>query len=173
MHKPKEIVYNILEGTNTVAHGRFKVDTYEITPDWLYMARSVVNHSYIAYLKAFIIPSLGIQINHFFFYDKEIPSKYTFYDYYVDVGQVTQQTPEQWLFRDLYLDVLVVANRAAHILDTDEYLQAIQENLMATSEIGFALTRTHELMNTLAENNYSLEAYLNHHTLNIDLKKLK
>jgi uncharacterized protein len=172
MHRPKEIIYNVLEQTNTVNAGCFKVDRYEVTPSWLYIARPLINHPYIAYLKAFILPELGIQINRFFHHDKDIPYDYSFYDYYIDVGNVIQQTSAQWIFRDFYLDILVVEGKAAHILDTDEYLQSLQQHFMNTNEAEFALTRTHELINALAENNYSLESYLRHHNLNIDLGKL-
>jgi predicted RNA-binding protein associated with RNAse of E/G family len=75
--------------------------------------------------------------------------------------------------RDFYLDILVVEGKAAHVLDTDEYLQGIQGGFLSSDEAQFALTRTHELINALAENGYSLESYLHKHGIAVDLGKLK
>ena len=173
MYPPKLITYNLLEQTSTVKAGSFPVDRFEVCADWLYLARPLVDHPYIAYLKAFTLPKLGIQINRFFHHDKEIPRDYTYYDYYIDIGDVTEKTQEQWLLRDLYLDVVVAEGKAAHILDTDEYLQAITEQLIDTKEAAFALETTHNLINGLAENNYRLEPWLNQKGVELDFGKLK
>jgi uncharacterized protein len=173
MYPPKLITYNLQERTSTVKAGCFKVDVYEATSDWLYLARPLVDHPYIAYLKGFTIPSLGIQISRFFHHDIDVPRDYTFYDYYIDIGDVVEKNKERWVLRDLYLDILVVEGEAAHILDTDEYLQAIEENLITAKEAAFALETTHALLNGLAENNYSLESYLQQQGITIDLARLK
>ncbi len=173
MYPPKLITYNLLEQTSTVKAGCFPVDRYEVGKDWLYIARSLVDHPYISYLRGFTIPSLCIQISRFSHHDVAIPEEYTFYDYYIDVGDVVEQTNERWVLRDLYLDVLVVEGRAAYILDTDEYSQAVSEKLLSVEEAAFALETTHNLMNGLAENSYNLEAYLKQKGINKDLEKLK
>lgn len=174
MYPPKLITYNILGQTSTVKAGCFPVDCYELCEDWLYLARPTVDHPYISYLSAFAFPKLGVQINRFsYHHGVAIPEDYTFYDYYIDVGDVVEQTDEKWVLRDLYLDVVVVEGKAAHILDTDEYLQAVSEKLITPEEAHFALETTHNLINGLAENGYDLGLWLKQKNINIDLRKLK
>jgi uncharacterized protein len=168
----KTLHYDLANMTNTVKAGCYNVDVYEPTQQWLYMARKTVNHPYIAYMKAFLVPSLGLQINRWKLHEGDIPSDYSFYDYYIDVG-VIEAKPLEWVLRDFYLDILVVEGKAAHVLDTDEYLQGIQEGFLSSGEAQFALTRTHELINALAENNYNLESYLQQQGITIDLARLK
>lgn len=173
MSKPiKTLRYDVVNMTNTVKAGCYKVDVYEASEQWLYMARKTVNHPYIAYIKAFLILRLGLQINRWQLHEGDIPREYGFYDYYVDVGSIEVKQHE-WILRDFYLDVLVVEGKAAHILDTDEYLQGVQGGFLPSDEAQFALTRTHELINALAENGYSLESYLQVQGIDIDLGKLK
>jgi uncharacterized protein len=173
MYPPKLITYNLLEQTNTVKAGCFPVDSYEVCEDWLYIARPLVKHPYISYLRSFVIPGLAIQITRFSHHGVAVPDDYTFFDYYVDIGDVIQKDSEQWVLRDLYLDVLVVKGKAAHVLDTDEYLEAVSEKLISTEEAHFALETTHNLINGLAQDQYNLEAYLKQKGINIDLEKLK
>lgn len=173
MYPPKLITYNLQGQTSTVKAGCFKVDVYETTSDWLYLARPLIDHPYISYLKAFAIPPLGIQINKFFHHDVDIPKDYTFYDYYIDIGDVIEKKREQWVFRDLYLDVVVADGKAAHILDTDDYLHAVEENLIGAKEAAFALETTHKLLNGLAEHHYSLEAWLKQKGILLDFGKLR
>jgi predicted RNA-binding protein associated with RNAse of E/G family len=63
MSKPvKTLRYDLTNMTNTVKAGCYNVDVYEPTQQWLYMARKTVNHPYIAYIKALLIPSLGLHM---------------------------------------------------------------------------------------------------------------
>jgi uncharacterized protein len=173
MYPPKLITYNLLDKTSTVKAGCFKVNEYEATPDWLYLARPLVDHPYIAHLKAFVIPELGVQINRFFHHDGDIPRDYTYYDYYIDIGDVVEKTQKRWVLRDLYLDVVLAEGKAAHILDTDEYLQAVSERLIDNKEAAFALETAHHLLNGLAKNHYHLEPWLNQKGINLDFGKLR
>jgi predicted RNA-binding protein associated with RNAse of E/G family len=150
--------YDLAHKTNTVKMGCFLVDVYEADTQWLYMARKTVDHPYIAYIKAFLIPRLGLQINQWQLHQAGVPPEYSFYDFYIDIGAI-EVGRNEWVLRDFYLDVLVVEGKAAHILDTDEYLYAVKSGFLSHDEAHFALTRTHELINALAENGYSLESY--------------
>jgi uncharacterized protein len=173
MSKPvKTLRYDLANMTNTVKAGCFKVDVYEKSGQWLYLARPMLGHPHIAYLKSFLIPSLGLQISRWRLHDKSKSSGYNFYDHYVDIG-VIETNQSEWLLHDFYLDVLVVEGKAAHVLDTDEYLQGVQSNLLSPEEACFALSRTHELINALADNGYNLESYLHQQGIKIDLGKLK
>ncbi len=173
MSKPvKTIHYDLANMTNTVKAGCYKVDVYEVSEQVLFMARQAIDHPYIAYIKSFLIPKVGLQITRWQLHDSNQISNYSFYDYYIDVGAV-ETLQGEWLLRDFYLDILVVANKAAYVLDTDEYLQGIQDGLLTSEETKFALETTHTLINGLAENGYNLEAWLQQKGINIDLGKLK
>jgi uncharacterized protein len=163
--------YNLLDRTNTVKAGCFKVDVFELSSQWLYMARRTVNHPHIAYVKAFLIPSLGLQINRWQLHEGA-SNDYSFYDYYVDIGSI-ETNKNEWVLRDFYLDVLVVERQGAHILDTDEYLQGLQAKLLTPEEAYVALETTHHLINGLAKQHYNLESYLRDQDINIDLGKLR
>jgi uncharacterized protein len=173
MSKPVKITYyDLVNMTNTIKAGCYKVEVYEISEQWLFMARPTINHPHIAYIKSFLIPSLGLQIMRWRLHDASKPSDYSFYDYYVDVG-VIETHQHEWRLRDFYLDILVVEGKAAYVLDTDEYLQGIQDGFLTTEEAAFALETTHSLINGLAENGYNLGAWLKQKGINIDLDKLK
>ena len=87
------------------------------------MARPSVGHPHIAYMEAYLLPALGIQVNR---WQHHPGSEYAWYDFYVDV--MTFETEETyWTSRDLYLDVVVVEGKAAYIADTDEFLAAQAE----------------------------------------------
>jgi predicted RNA-binding protein associated with RNAse of E/G family len=173
MSKPVKIIhYDLAARTSTVKAGCYPVDMYESGDAWLYMARKTVSHPYIAYMKVFLIPSLGLQINKWQFHKVDIPDEYSFYDYYIDVGKF-EQAEDVWLFHDFYLDVLVVEGKGAHVLDTDEYLEALSEKLINSEDATFSLETTHSLVNGLAENGYNLEAWLKQKGIDVDLGKLK
>lgn len=112
----------------------------------------------INYMQGHILPELGIQVARFGWKAHIIPSDEL--DYYVDIIHLTEYGNGFWHYRDLYLDVAVFEAKTAEILDTDEYLAAIQADFFKKDEASLALEKTHELMNDLAKFSYSLEAYL-------------
>ncbi len=65
-----------------------------------------------------------------------------------------------WTSRDLYLDIVVLEGRGAHIADTDEFLAAQAEGLLTQTEVAYALNAAHALLNGLAKHAYSLRGYL-------------
>lgn len=117
-----------------------------------------------------VLPRLGIEISRFGYreaYQPENP-----FDYYLDIVRVSEQG-ERWTVRDLYLDVLVFDGERAKILDTDEYLAAIQEGHLSAEEAAYALEAAHMLVNSLAQHGYNLEAYLQAEGVTLTWRKLK
>ena len=156
MHPPKVARYDMAAQTHTVTSGSYPVDRFEQGDGWLYLARPFVGHPHIAYMEAYLLPALGLQVN---FWQHQLGSSYTWYDFYVDV--MAFETGETcWTSRDLYLDVVVVEGKAAYIADTDEFLAAQAEGLLTLEEMAYALTAAHDLLNGLAKCSYSLRAWL-------------
>lgn len=117
-----------------------------------------------------VLPKLGIEISRLGYREAYRPSKP--FDYYLDIVQVPEQG-ERWTVRDLYLDVLVFDGERAEILDTDEYLAALQEGHMDAREAACALETTHNLLNGLARHGYNLEAYLQAEGVTLTWRRLK
>ena len=113
----------------------------------------------IDYLQAHVLPGIGFQVSKFNW--RPHVSEGDKIDYYIDIVEITEHSSERWHVRDFYLDIVVVEGKHAEVLDTDEYLAAVQAGFLTHKEAAFALTKTHALLNALAKHGYSLEAYLN------------
>ena len=118
-----------------------------------------VDGTNIKSMQAHVLPAVELQVVKFGW--KEHMPEQDKIDYYIDIVSITERSPERWHVRDLYLDVTVLEGKRAEVLDTDEYLAAVQAGFLTQQEAAFALTKTHELLNVLAKHGYSLEAYLN------------
>ncbi len=142
---------------HTVRQGAFAVDRYEWVGSWLYTARPLVDQPRISYMEVYLLPALGLQVNRWQHYPN---SDYApWYDFYVDITAFDVEETCR-TSRDFYLDVVVVEGRGAYIADTDEFVQAQAEGLLAQAEAAHTLNTAHTLLNGLAEHGYSLEAYL-------------
>ena len=156
MHAPKVTYYDLEAQTHILSKGAFAVDCYEKSDGWLYLARPFVSHPHIAYMEAYLLPALGLQVNR---WQHHPGSAYAWYDFYVDVMAV-KVDEACWTSRDFYLDIVVVEGRAAYIIDTDEFLAAQTEGLLTPDESAYALSAAHNLLNGLAKCGYSLHSYL-------------
>ncbi len=156
MHAPKVTYYDLEARTHIVSKGAFPVDRYQKGDGWLYLARPLVGHPRIAYMEAYLLPALGLQVNR---WGHQPGSEYAWYDFYVDV-MTFEMNETCWTSRDLYLDIVVVEGQAAYIADTDEFLEAQTEGLLTPEEVAYALSAAHNLLNGLAKCGYSLHAYL-------------
>ena len=156
MHAPKVSRHDLKAKTHIIERGTLAVDRYERGDGWLYIARPLIDHPHITYMEAYLLPALGLQVNY---WGHHPGSAYAWYDFYIDV-MAFEVGESCWTSRDLYLDVVVLEGQAAYVADTDEYLQAVVEDLLTPAEAAFALTATHDLLNGMAEHGYSLEAYL-------------
>lgn len=156
MHSPKVTRYDIAAKTHVVSSGPYPVDRYEQGDGWLYLARPLVNHPHIAYMEAYLLPALGLQVNR---WGHHPGSAYDWYDFYVDIMAFEVQDT-CWTSCDFYLDIVVLEGRGAHIADTDEFLAAQAEGLLTQAEASYTLTAAHALLNGLAKHGYSLHDYL-------------
>lgn len=156
MHAPKVSRHDLKAKTHRVAQGAFAVDRYEGGDGWLYLARPFIGHPHIAYMEAYLLPMLGLQVNR---WGHHPGSTYDWYDFYIDVMAFDVQDT-LWTSRDFYLDIVVVEGRGAHIADTDEFLAAQAGGLLTQAEASYALTAAHTLLNGLAKHGYSLHDYL-------------
>ena len=135
-----------------------KLTRYEVSTDRLLYFSTLTNNPGLSGIHGSIFPDLGFQVVRFLYLEPKADD--ADFDYYLDIVRVIERG-QRWVVRDLYLDILVYEHQHAEVLDTDEYLAAVQAGFLAQREAAFALTRTHELLNGLAEYGYSLEAYLN------------
>lgn len=125
-----------------------------------------VNGRNINYMQAHILPEPNLQIAKFGW--KPHVKEKDKIDYYIDVVNITEHSDKRWHVRDLYLDVTVLESKRAEVLDTDEYLAAIEAGYLSQEEAALALTSLHSLMNVLATHDYSLVSYLQEQTIALD-----
>ncbi len=119
--------------------------------------------------EGYVLSKLGVQVSRFEYRRARTPDDF---DYYIDIVRVSEQG-EHWTVRDLYLDVLVFDGERAEILDTDEYLAALQEGHLGADEAAYALGAAHALLNNLATFGYRLEAYLYSEGVTLTWHRLK
>ena len=116
-----------------------------------------VKNKYITHHFSQVLPSLNLLVTHFNWHSEHPLGNY---DYYIDIVGEVEQGEEVWTVRDLYLDVLVFEGKRAKVLDTDEYLQAVDAGHFRPGERDLALERTHWLVNGLGEHGYHLDPFL-------------
>jgi hypothetical protein len=122
------------EGRNS-----WPVDNYRIHEHGFYWALPLPDgpEAKVKYIRAHVLPELGLQGCRFEWWRGH---PYGGYDY--------------------YLDLLVWEGERVVIHDTDEFLAALETNLMTPREAEHALMTAHETLNALSERGDSLSAYL-------------
>ena len=174
MHPVTEVVYDF-EKRQRVRHvvGQAEISqltTYNIGSNGLMYVAEYNDHPESLLMRGQVLPDLGLQVVQFEYRKPKLP--HASFDYYVDIARVSERG-EHWVVRDLYLDVLVFEGERAKILDTDEYLAAVQEGHLDAKEAAYALTAAHQLLNGLAKHAYSLEVYLQAEGVTLAWPKLK
>ncbi len=174
MHPVTEAVYNF-EKRQRLRHKVEGVEIsrlvyYNVGSNELVYVAEYDDHPESLAMRAQVLPDLGLQIVRFDYRKPKRP--HANFDYYVDMVRVVEQG-ERWVVRDLYLDVLVYEGKRAEIIDTDEYLAAIEEGHLNAKEAAYALETAHQLLNGLAKHEYSLEAYLQAEGVTLAWPKLK
>jgi predicted RNA-binding protein associated with RNAse of E/G family len=161
MHPVTEAVYE-LKTNQRVRHkgghaelGRLSYQ--EVAPSGLSYRVELDDHPQVSAMRGQVLPGLGLQVVQFEYLEPK--PLHADFNYYVDIVRVTEQG-ERWVVRDLYLDVLVYEGSGAKILDTDEYLSALQEGHLEADEADYTLKTAHVLLNVLAKHGHSLESYL-------------
>jgi uncharacterized protein len=125
IHPPKVEIYDIAAMTNTDPKGLVRtVDEYRLEDFGLFMARPVVGHPELAYVRSWLLPRLGLKVSRWGTH----PGLTRDHDYYLDVVDV--QTGPAWRTWDLYLDILVQTGEHQRLVDTDETLEALTSGLI-------------------------------------------
>ena len=174
MHPVTEAVYDF-EKRQRVRHiiGQAEISRltyYNVGSSELVYVAEYDDHPESLLMRGQVLPDLGLQVVRFEYREPKRP--HANFDYYVDVVRVVEQG-ERWVVRDLYLDVLVFEGERAKIIDTDEYLAAIEEGHLNVEEAAFALITAHALLNGLAKHKYNLAAYLQAEGVTLAWRKLK
>jgi predicted RNA-binding protein associated with RNAse of E/G family len=155
MHPPKVETFDVAAGTNTDPKGIVRaVDTYEVHPWGLYMARAS-DHKQFCYLESWLLPRLGLRATIFHF----TPGNERDQDRYVDIGEYTHQG-QLWHGTDHYLDLVVQTGRGTTLLDTDELLAARAANLLDAPTTERAVHRTMTAVDGIAAHGHDLDAWL-------------
>lgn len=134
------------------------VDIYRLHEHGLYWALALPDGpgAKVKYIRAHVLPELGIQVCRFEWWRTH---PYGGYDYYLDIIQA-EVAADRWVVRDYYLDLLVWEGKRVIVHDSDEYLAALGAGFMTPDEAEHALITAHTLLNGLGAHGYSLEAYL-------------
>ncbi len=144
---------------------RYDLETIQPRPYGLFYAHSLEDNEHITHMACQVLPSLYLQVSRYTWRTDERP--YGDYDFYVDIiGEV--ERGEAWTVRDLYLDVLVFEEQWAKVVDTEDYLQAVEAGHFLPGERELTLGRTHWLVNQLGEHGYSLERFLAQHDIRLE-----
>lgn len=160
--EPRHLENDVRRGTLTYLDTSDERLSYglEFTPE---------EHPRLAAIEAYVLPDLGIRVSRFKHRCERLPDDY---DYYIDIVSVVEKG-DLWRVRDLYLDILVFDGYRVKILDTDEYLAALQEGHLTAAEVAHALTALHAFVNGLAQHEYNLDAYLQVEGVTLTWRKLK
>ncbi|MBB5366233.1 DUF402 domain-containing protein [Deinococcus humi] len=159
MHPIRVETIDLVQMTHTLEYGgglipvSYPLLWAEQTASGLHFARAYVGHPDIQFMECHILPDLGLLVNRFTGTDWSAQS-----DYYVDIASVIAGE-DSWVTHDLYLDLSARAGGMPAILDTDEYLAAVQEGLLNPEQAVHALTSLHRLVNGVLACG-SLEAWL-------------
>ena len=153
MHAVREQVIDLPARTHQVVSRVFPIEQLELGEHGLYLARPVLTHPRIAYMRSHYLPALGIIASRFTCHDDS-----PYLEWYVDVAEI-HPGQERWLVRDYYLDVEVTNDGVVQVTDTGEYLAAVAEGHLTSAEAEFALTVAHDTLNGILAHG-SLEAWL-------------
>ena len=145
---------------------RYDLETARAHPHGVLYAHPTPDNKHVTRHISHVLPSLNLQVTRFNWRDTEHP--YGVYDYYIDIIGEVERDGEVWTLRDLYLDVLVLEGKWARVIDTEEYLQAVDAGHFLSGERDLALERTHWLVNGLGEHGYRLDPFLAQHDIRLD-----
>ena len=132
----------------------------------LFYAHQTEDNEHVTRVITQVVPMLNLQVTRFNWRDTDHP--FGAYDYYIDIIGEVEQNKEVWTVRDLYLDVLVLEGKWAKVVDTEDYLQAVDAGHFLAGERELTLQRTHWLVNKLGEHGYSLNRFLAQHDIRLE-----
>ncbi|HUO36822.1 MAG TPA: DUF402 domain-containing protein [Mycobacterium sp.] len=156
MHPPKRETFDLVARTNTDPKGIVRaVDVYTVRPWGLYMARPTPGRAQFRYLESWLLPSLGLRANVFYFnpgYERD-------QDYYLDVGEFSPGE-SVWRSEDHYLDLVIRTGVSAELLDIEDLLDAHQHRLLGSRAVERAIARAVDAIEGLAGSGYDLHRWL-------------
>ena len=156
IHEPHVETYDLAAGTNIDRWGTPRpLEHWHRTEFGLYVARPVVDHSRIAFLRAWLLPDLDLRITDFSAHE----GKTRFEDYYVDVVDVTVDGTS-WRTVDHYLDILVRTGEDTTVVDTDEFLAAVQAGFLDLTTAERALETTYSAFAGITASGHDVNTWL-------------
>lgn len=164
MHTPTIATFDLPSKRRTQQssskHVTYALEACHLEPFGLYFRASADKNGDA--LQAYVLPQLSLQVVWFGCHTQQRD-----YDYYLDIVTVAQTGATSWVVRDLYLDILVYEGKKTILKDTDDYLEALAEGHLTQPEAAHALQVSHDTLNGLAKNGYSLETYLQQHSIKL------
>lgn len=157
LHPVKQETFNTADFTNTDPKGYLRqVDTYTETEFGLYMARGA-NHPRFGYLESWLLPGLNLRANIFHFR----PGVEVKQDFYIDVARIQRQGDE-WITRDLYVDLVTTTGEPITVLDIDELSAATSAGLISAEEAELAIDTTLNAVEGITRHGDDAMAWLAH-----------
>lgn len=157
LHPVKQETFNTADFTNTDPKGYLRhVDTYTETDFGLYMARGA-NHPRFGYLESWLLPGLNLRANIFHFR----PGIEVEQDFYIDVAKIQRQGDE-WITRDLYVDLVTTTGEPITVLDIDELSAATSAGLISAEEAELAIDATLNAVEGITRHGDDAMAWLAH-----------
>ncbi|MGP4018831.1 DUF402 domain-containing protein [Saccharopolyspora sp. 5N708] len=156
VHPPKVEIFDLSAGTNTDPKGRVRmVAEFRRTQFGLYLARSTPGHPRIAALESWLLPDLGLRVTRWYWH----PGHAEDFDFYLDVVDV-EPGEQQWRTVDHYLDLAVRDRHSAQLLDIDEFVVAVQAELLDAETAQRAMRHACAAVDGLARHQYDLAKWL-------------
>ena len=164
MHQIYRHQYNIKTKTEITnrdgaANSIRKIDEIILHNNLLYVAMPLEHSKNVKYIKANLIPELGLKITKFTFVNQETRQRFGAYDYYVDIADIDFRA-DVWTLDDLYFDVLLWEHKKMEILDTDEFIEASRLGYLNDKQHASALENLHCFVSSLSLFQYDLDALL-------------
>lgn len=136
-HAVKQETFDIDGSINVDPKGFVRaVDAYQEFPFGLYMRRGA-DHPEFGYLESWLLPEFGLRANIFHYR----PGAKRPYDFYFDVVDI-HTNGNQWVTRDLYVDLLATVGKPIEVVDIDELSAATSQGFLSAEDAEFAIEKT-------------------------------
>lgn len=141
--------------------GAFPVEEYRRHEHGLYVRRLFQDHPKIHAWEAHILPELHLQICRY-----QPHEGIWWCSHYIDIIEAEDRGSE-FHVKDLILDVAIGHQAQIHILDTDQFGEALHAGTIAPSIAATALSVTHAFLNELSQHGNDLVGLLEHNGIDL------
>ncbi|NYH84478.1 DUF402 domain-containing protein [Actinopolymorpha cephalotaxi] len=156
IHPPHVETYDVEAGINVDREGVSRsLDAWEVTGFGLYFSRPLTGHPTICWVQSWILPGLGIRVSDFRAHPGLVRSE----NHYVDVMATSVDGPV-WRTVDHYLDILVRTGDGARVVDSDEFVAAVQAGLLGPADAERALESTYAAYAGIVGHGHDVDAWL-------------